>query len=213
MTNRRLPVYLLVDTSGSMRGEPIQSVNVGLRSMVNALRQDPYALESVHLGLITFDIEAKELFPLTSLEQVQIPEIMVPQAGATFLGAALELLVQRVDKEVIKSTPDRKGDWRPLLFIMTDGSPADLQTFRDMIPEIKKRNFGNIVACAAGPKAKDAVLKELTDNVVHLDTTDSATFAQFFKWVSASVSIGSSSAGVTEPTYLPPPPPEVQVVI
>jgi uncharacterized protein YegL len=213
MSERRLPVYLLIDTSGSMNGEPIQSVNVGLRSMVNALRQDPYALESVHLSLITFDIEAKELFPLTSLEQVQIPEIQVPQSGATMLGAALELLVQRVDKEVIKSTPDRKGDWRPLLFIMTDGSPADLHTFRDMTLEIKKRNFGNVVACAAGPKAKVAILQELTSNVVHLDTTDSATFAQFFKWVSASVSIGSSSAGVSEPIYLPPPPPEVQVVI
>jgi uncharacterized protein YegL len=213
MSDRRLPVYLLVDTSGSMGGEPIQSVNVGLRSMINALRQDPYALESVHLGLITFDIEAKELFPLTSLEQVQMPEIQVPKSGATFLGAALELLVQRVDQEVIKSTPDKKGDWRPLLFIITDGSPSDLQTFRNMIPEVKKRNFGNIVACAAGPKSKDAVLKELTDIVVHLDTTDSATFAQFFKWVSASVSIGSSSAGVSESTYLPAPPPEVQMVI
>lgn len=213
MSDRRLPVYLLVDTSGSMRGEPIQAVNVGLQSMISALRQDPYALESVHLGLITFDMEAKEIFPLTALELVQIPEIVVPQSGATFLGAALELLVQRIDVEVIKSTPDRKGDWRPLLFIMTDGSPADLQTFRDMIPEIKKRNFGNIVACAAGPKAKDSILKELTDNVVHLDTTDSATFSQFFKWVSASVSIGSSSAGAIEPTFLPPPPPEVQVVV
>ena len=181
--------------------------------MVNALRQDPYALESVHLGLITFDIEAKEIFPLTPLEQVQIPEIQVPNSGPTFLGAALELLVSRSDKEILKSTPDQKGDWRPLLFIMTDGSPSDLQTFRDMIPEVKKRKFGNIVACAAGPKAKDDILKELTDNVVHLDTTDSATFSQFFKWVSASVSIGSSSAGVTEPTHLPPPPPEVQVVI
>lgn len=187
---------MLVDTSGSMKHERIQSANVGLRSMVNALRQDPYALESVHLGLITFDIEAKVLFPLTSLEQVQIPELIVPESGAAFLGAALELWVQRVDQEVIKSTPDRKGDWRPLLFIMTDGSPTDIKAFRDMIPEIKKRNFGNIVACAAGLKAKDAILKELTDNVVHLDTTDSATFAQFFKWVSASVSIGSSSAGV-----------------
>lgn len=213
MSERRLPVYLLLDTSGSMRGEPIQSINVGLHSMVNALRQDPYALESVHLGLITFDIEAKEIFPLTPLEQVQIPEIQVPNSGPTFLGAALELLVSRSDKEILKSTPDQKGDWRPLLFIMTDGSPSDLQTFRDMIPEVKKRKFGNIVACAAGPKAKDDILKELTDNVVHLDTTDSATFSQFFKWVSASVSIGSSSAGVTEPTHLPPPPPEVQVVI
>lgn len=213
MSDRRLPVYLLLDTSGSMRGEPIQSVNVGLRSMVNALRQDPYALESVYLSLITFDNEAKEIFPLTALEHVQIPEITIPDSGATFLGAALELLIERADREIIKNTPDKKGDWRPLLFVMTDGSPSDLHAFRELIPEIKKRNFGNVVACAAGPKAKDAILRELTDHVVHLDTTDSATFAQFFKWVSASVSAGSSSAGITEPVHLPPPPPEVQVVI
>ena len=213
MSNRRLPVYLLIDTSGSMRGEPIQSVNVGLKSMVSALRQDPYAIESVSIGLITFDIEAKEIFPLTALDLVQIPEILVPDSGPTFIGAALELLIQRSDIEVIKNTPSKKGDWRPLLFIMTDGSPTDLQTYRNMISEVKKRNFGNIVACAAGPKANEAILKELTDNVVHLDTTDSSTFAQFFKWVSASVSIGTSSAGVSEPTYLPPPPPEVQMVI
>jgi uncharacterized protein YegL len=213
MSNRRLPVYLLIDTSGSMRGEPIQSVNVGLKSMVSALRQDPYAIESVSIGLITFDIEAKEIFPLTALDLVQIPEILVPDSGPTFLGAALELLIQRSDIEVIKNTPSKKGDWRPLLFIMTDGSPTDLQTYRNMISEVKKRNFGNIVACAAGPKANESILKELTDNVVHLDTTDSSTFAQFFKWVSASVSIGTSSAGVSEPTYLPPPPPEVQMVI
>jgi uncharacterized protein YegL len=196
-----------------MRGEPIHSVNVGLQTMVSALRQDPYALESVYLGLITFDTEAKEIFPLTPLDQVRIPEMQVPNSGPTFLGAALELLAQRMDKEIIKSTEDQKGDWRPLLFIMTDGSPTDLQAYREMIPEIKKRNFGNIIACAAGPKAKDEILKELTTNVVHLDTTDSATFAQFFKWVSASVSIGSSSAGVADSTDLPPPPPEVQLVI
>lgn len=213
MSERRLPVYLLLDTSGSMRGEPIQSVNIGLQSMVNALRQDPYALESVHLGLITFDVEAKEIFSLTPLEQVQIPEIRVPNSGPTFLGAALELLIQRSDKELIKSSANVKGDWRPLLFIMTDGSPTDLQVYRQMIPVIKKRNFANIVACAAGPKAKTEILKELTDNVVHLDTTDSNTFAQFFKWVSASVAVGSSSAGVTEPASLPPPPPEVQIIL
>lgn len=213
MSERRLPVFLLLDTSGSMRGEPIESVNVGLRSMVNALRQDPYALESVHFGVITFDLEAREVFPLTPLDQVSMPEIKVPASGPTFLGAALEMLAAHVDRDVQKSTTDKKGDWRPLLFIMTDGNPSDLQTFRDMVPEIQKRNFGNIVACAAGPKADISILKELTTNVVHLDTTDSTTFAQFFKWVSASVSIGSSSAGVNEPTHLPPPPPEVQMVL
>lgn len=213
MSGRRLPVFLLLDTSGSMRGEPIQAVNNGLQVLISALRQDPYALESVHMSLITFDIEANELFPLTPLDQVQISEITVPQAGATFLGAALELLVSRVDRDVIRTTDDMKGDWRPLLFIMTDGSPSDLQAYREAIPKIKNRNFGNVVACAAGPKAKCEMLKELTDNVVCMDTMDSAGLSQFFKWVSASVAAGSSSAGVTAPTTLPPPPPEVHVVI
>ena len=213
MSERRLPFFLLIDTSGSMRGEAIESVNNGLQVLLSSLRRDPYALESVHISIITFDTEAKELFPLTPLDEVQLPEITVPSSGATFLGAALELLIQRFDRDVKHTTDDSKGDWRPILFVMTDGSPSDTYAYQMMVSEVKKRSFGNIVVCAAGPKAKIEVLKELTDTVVHLETVDSSAFASFFKWVSASVSMGSSSAGVAEPTLLPPPPPEVQVVL
>lgn len=213
MSVRRLPVYILLDTSGSMRGEPIHSVNVGLQAMLSALRQDPYALESVHLSIITFDVEAREYLPLTPLDEVKLGEVVVPDAGATFLGAALELLLQRVDRDIKKTTGDAKGDWRPLLFVMTDGSPSDLHAYREAIAEVKKRNFGSILACAAGPKAKQEVLLELTDRVVTLDTMDSAAFSGFFKWVSASVAVGSSSAGVSGQISLPPPPPEVQLVL
>lgn len=213
MSTRRLPVYILLDTSGSMSGEPIHSVNVGLQAMLSALRQDPYAIESAHFSILTFDIEARELIPLTPLDQVALPEIQVPSSGATFLGAALELLIKNVDRDVKKSTADVKGDWRPLLFIMTDGSPSDLHAYRQAIPEIKKRNFGSILACAAGPKAKNKLLLELTDKVVTLDTMDSAAFTSFFKWVSASIAIGSSSAGVSGQISLPPPPPEINIVL
>ena len=215
MGARRLPVYILLDTSGSMRGEPIHSINVGMQAMLSALRQDPYALESVHLCLITFDIEARVLLPLTPLDQVQFTDIEVPSSGATFMGAALELLIECVDKELKKSTADTKGDWRPLAFLMTDGSPSDVHVYRQAVEAMKQRHFASILACAAGPKAKQDYLRELTDQVVTLDTMDASAFAGLFKWVSASIAINGSgqlSGQMSGRTSLPPAPPEIQIV-
>lgn len=210
---RRLPVYLLIDTSGSMKGEPIESVKVGLEAMIASLRQDPFALESVNISIITFDSAVNQLLPLTELEDLQLPEIVTPDSGPTHLGAALELLCKMVDKEVQLSTPDRKGDWMPLLFIMTDGKPSDIQLYNQMIPEVKKRHFASIIACAAGMHARTEPLKLLTDQVYSLDTVDSSTFKQFFKWVSDSIGVGNRSIGASDELILPPPPAEVNVVI
>ena len=211
--SRRLPVYILIDTSGSMRGEPVLSVNVGIQAMLNSLRQDPYALESVHLTIITFDNEARVTLPMTPISDVQFTGVTIPGPGATFTGAALEELIACIDRDVRHSSENVKGDWRPLVFLMTDGGPSDLYAYRQAIPELKRRNPGSIIACAAGPKAKAEFLSELTDQVVSLDTLDEAAFSGFFKWVSASVSMGSVSAGVSGNVSLPPPPPEVQLVL
>lgn len=210
---RRLPVYILIDTSGSMKGEAIQSVNSGLRAMISTLRQDPYALESAWLSLITFDNEVKEVFALTPLERVQLQEITTPSYGATLLGAALQLLLERVDRDIRRSSPENKADWKPLLFVMTDGSPSDPLAYRQAIPEIHRRGFGSILACGVGPKAKLDELRELTDQVVLLETMDSAGFASLFRWVSTSVSSGSNRIGGSTALTLPPPPPEIRVVL
>lgn len=210
---RRLPVYFLLDTSGSMRGEPIQALNNALSGMVNTLRSDAQALDSLWISIVTYDREVKEIAPLTELVSFQLPEITCPQSGPTNTGAGLEYIIQQVKKDVIKGSPTQKGDWKPLLFVFTDGKPSDLQLYREKIIEIKNLNFGAVVGCAAGLKADDVILKELTDNVVHLDSADSSTLKQFFKWVSETIEQGNKSQGTGENISLPPPPSEITLVI
>ena len=211
---RRLPVYLLLDTSGSMYGEPIEAVKNGVQVLVSTLRQDPYALETAHLSIITFNSSAQQVVPLTELSSFQQP--VIDAGGCTALGEALTLLANRVDSEVTKTTAEVKGDWKPLVFIMTDGEPTD--DLNKGLAEFKKRKFGMVVACAAGQGANTDTLKKITECVVQLDTADSATIKSFFKWVSASVSAGSMKVeeackDVTGLSELPPPPPEVNIVV
>jgi uncharacterized protein YegL len=210
---RRLPVYFLLDTSGSMRGEPIQALNNALSGMVNTLRSDAQALDSLWISIVTYDREVKEIAPLTELVSFQLPEITCPQSGPTNTGAGLEYIIQQVKKDVIKGSSTQKGDWKPLLFVFTDGKPSDMSFYREKITEIKNLNFGAVVGCAAGPKADDIILKELTDNVVHLDSADSSTLKQFFKWVSETIEQGNKSQGTRESITLPPPPSEITLVI
>lgn len=213
MSARRLPVYLLLDTSGSMRGEPIQALKVGMQSLISTLRQDPHALESVHVCIITYDAQARVISPLQSLEDFQMPAIECPQSGPTMTGAALELLCQCVDKEVQRTTGDHKGDWRPIAFLMTDGGPSDTALYGQMIGEVQKRPFASVIACAAGASAKVEPLKKLTSHVFNLETMDSHSFAGLFQWVSSTVSSGNRSMGATSSITLPPPPTEIHIVV
>lgn len=210
---RRLPVYILIDTSGSMKGEPIESVKVGLADMIATLRLDPYALETACISIITYNSKVEQIVPLTPLEDLQLPDIAVPESGATFMGGALNLLCERYDAEVNTGSKEQKGDWMPLLFVLTDGKPSDLQAYNEAIDKVKRHQFTNIVACAAGPKAKIGPLKQLTHNVFTLDNMDSNSFKKFFQWVSINVIGGGRTMGIIDPVDLPAPPPEVNLVI
>lgn len=211
---RRLPVYLLLDTSGSMHGEPIEGVKNGVQIMINSLRQNPQAIETAFISIITFDSSAKQIMPLTDLASFQMVDIRA--TGTTALGEALTLVSQCIDREVAKTTMEQKGDWKPIVFIMTDGVPTDdwqkgLQNFN-----LCKKAF--TVACAAGSGADTKILQQITENVVSLDTADSQSIGKFFTWVTASIGVSStkvldSGREVVGLGELPPPPTELNIVV
>jgi uncharacterized protein YegL len=211
---RRLPVYLLLDTSGSMSGEPIEAVKNGVQVMISSLRQNPQAIETAFISVITFDSSAQQVIPLTDLASFQMVDIKA--TGVTALGDALKLVSNKIDTEVAKTTTEQKGDWKPLVFIMTDGIPTD--DWQAGLSEFKKRKTAFTVACAAGSGADTAILKQITENVVSLDTADSSSIAKFFLWVTASIGVSStrvedSGKEVQGLNELPPPPAELNIVV
>ena len=208
---RRLPVYLVLDTSASMYGEKIDAVRQGVKLLLADLNNDPIALETAYLSVITFSSSAQQVVPLTELMAFQEPTI--DASGSTAMGEALTLLGKCVEREVRKTTDTQKGDWKPLVFIMTDGQPTD--SWEGAADAIKKKKLGNIIAFAAGDDADEMLLKRITELVVKSEDLQPDDLKAFFKWVSDSIKTTSQSVkqvAADAPINLPPPPPQFQIV-
>ena len=193
---RRLPVYMLLDCSESMVGDAINSVQQGLNVLMDTLRSDPHALETAWVSIISFNSEAKQLVPLTELMDIQVPQLEV-QPG-TCLGKGLALLRNCIEGEVQKSTPDRKGDYRPLVFLLTDGQATDeWQQVQEAVRDMTSPSIANFYAIGCGDDVDYGVLHEVSDAVFKLEDMTPATMKKLFIWLTASVrsaSVGATSA-------------------
>ena len=63
----RCPVVLLLDTSGSMYGDPIDELRAGVRQFLQETGRDEAASRSVELEIITFDNRARVILPFTPI--------------------------------------------------------------------------------------------------------------------------------------------------
>lgn len=189
---RRLPVYLVLDCSESMVGEPLEAIDSGIQAMIRQLRSDPQALETAWISIITFSEGAKVLLPLTELYNFQMPTLSL--GSGTALSAALALVEQRVVSEVVKTTPDRRGDYKPIIFILTDGDPTDKW---EAAADRFKREFGEkratVVVVICGEDASPGKMRRIADQVVLAKNLDESTLKSVFNWVSASIASASQS--------------------
>ncbi|MDR1921270.1 MAG: VWA domain-containing protein [Candidatus Adiutrix sp.] len=189
---RRLPVYLLLDCSESMAGPPLEAVENGVATMLAALKRNPHALETVFMSVITFDAKARQEFPLTEIAAMAPPRLSI--RPGTAMGAALKLLAAAIKREVVKTTEKQKGDYRPLVFIITDGRPTD--EWREAARRLRESRpaLASIYAIGCGDDVDFAVLKEAADVSIHMSALSTDSFAKLFVWLSASVQSMSVSA-------------------
>lgn len=188
---RRLPVFLLIDVSESMVGDALYQLEKGLLDIARTLRTNPYALETAYLSVIVFAGKARTLVPLTEIAMFQPPEL--PIGGGTALGTALDHLMREIDHSVVRTTPDRKGDWKPLVFLLTDGRPTDDVEAAVMRWQSSYASRVNLVAVSIGGGADHQLLDRLTENVIVFNDAAPDAFARFVQWVSMSVQTQSRS--------------------
>ncbi|GAB3742266.1 TerY-C metal binding domain-containing protein [Spirosoma lituiforme] len=172
-----------------MVGDPIDRVQDGIATIIRDLRTDPYALETVYVSMLIFANKARRLVPLIEISQFYPPRL--PIGSGTSLGAALYLLMDELDKQTVRTSAQTKGDWKPLVFLLTDGVPTD--NYSSALDEWKARFKArvNLIAVSFGNSADTNVLQELTEHVYRFEDTDPAAYAQFFRWISQSVKSSS----------------------
>ena len=188
---RRLPIYFLIDVSESMVGEPIRQVEEGLNTVIDTLKTDPNALDTAWISVLVFAGKAKTLVPLQELVNFYPPRF--PIGGGTALGAGLKHLSEELHRNVVKTTFERKGDWKPLVFLFTDGVPTE-----DMDEAMGEWNAqwkgkAHLVAISIGEDADLFALSKLTDDVLLFKNTDAAAYKSFFKWITDSIKKNSES--------------------
>lgn len=188
---RRLPVFLLLDTSESMVGDTVEALYTGMGQLMSALRKDPQTLEIGVLSVLTFGAEAKVALPLTAVQDAVSPHLEL--SSGTSLGAAFDLLRAEIADKVVKTTAERRGDYRPIVFLITDGQPTDdwrkgLARFRQAQSSV------TIHAIGCGEDVDFSVLKEITPNTWFMREMDATAFGKLFACVSASVRSVTDSA-------------------
>lgn len=118
----RCPCVLLLDTSQSMNGLPIQQLNEGLIAYKDELAADSLACKRVEVAIVTFG-PVRTVQDFTTAEQF-FPPTLAP-TGDTPMGAAVAQAIDMVAARKATYRTNGIAFYRPWIFLITDGAPTD----------------------------------------------------------------------------------------
>ena len=221
---RKQLVYLIADTSGSMRGEPIKEVWNLYGGIIDVLKHDPYALETAYVSIITYARDV-EMTPFHEIYSFVMPDLPHITAGPKNCGQALEKLLESYKNDYVEETPYQKGDWTPIVFLATYGTPSDIAVFNHAVQKIKEINKNGPklrIYLLHGDERKTEPYNSLTENIHLIKEFDASIVKQIISFVGIEIeceyihddSIEFSPERVNnDSTEIPPPPPEVNIVL
>jgi uncharacterized protein YegL len=186
----RCPCLLLLDTSGSMRGQPIAELNGGLVAFKDELTADTMAAQRVEIGLVTFG-------PVQVQSEFQTPDLWIPPTlragGETPMGAAIEHGLKMLDarKQVYKQTG--LSYYRPWIFLITDGGPTDEWQNAAALVRAGDNNERKAFSffCVGVENAKMDILAQIS--VREPLRLKGLRFRDLFSWLSSSLGMVSRS--------------------
>ena len=189
-----LACVLLLDTSGSMSGPPVDSLNRALQDFREKVSMDEMARKRVDIAIVEFNSEARIVQDFTPISQME--PITLKAAGATAMGAGINMSIDMVKDRNRFYNSLGTPVFKPWIFMITDGSPTDdIETAARRIQEEESKGaIGKLKFFALGVGKYDkATLFRLTKRVMELNDTD---FAGIFNWMSESmVAISVSRVG------------------
>ena len=209
-----LACVLLLDTSGSMIGPPIDSLNKALQDFVTQVSMDDMAQKRVDVAIVEFNNSANPVQPFTPISQMT--PVKLNATGATAMGAGINLAIDMLkDRNRLYDSMGTKC-YRPWIFMITDGEPTDeLEMAKKRIVEEEgKGEYGKLKFFALGvPGYKKETLIDLTRHqtrprIMELENFD---FTGIFKWMSDSM-VTISVSKVSEEVALPRLPGNAKVI-